>query len=250
MARLLLLGLLLLTAPVLRADSLASACLARALLGPGVWSRVLHIENQRTNPRHPAQFHALVFAIEDRLWLYDPLEGTRSLSRYAGRLEQDKADLTPLLRAVLPGFVRVDDVTGKLPAPDSTPVAPARAGSLSFGCFVKCILRWRTLQDGPTPPDAAGVLAFYFDTGVGQRGHSVLVYGENGHRYVYDPEDGETARLSSTGPDPTPLQMAREICTLQRPFDARLLALHGPAPATTGRIASTTEARPPDSAGL
>jgi hypothetical protein len=64
---------------------------------------------------------------------------------------------------------------------------------------------------------------------MGPRGHSVLVYQLNGRRLVYDPDDDETAHLVVAGAEPTPLELAREICTLEKPFRAQLLALHSSA---------------------
>jgi hypothetical protein len=68
---------------------------ARAMFGPEIWSRVLRIENDSPgrHSRYPAEFHTLVVAFEDILWLYTEFDGTQTLSRYAGRIEEDRADL-------------------------------------------------------------------------------------------------------------------------------------------------------------
>ena len=229
MARFFLLGLFLLAAAVARADSLASAQLARTLLGPGVWSRVLRIENGRPDPCHPRQFHGLVFAIEDRLWLYCDTEGTQSLSLYAGRLERDKADLNPLLRAILPGLAHFEEAAGA--GPGLPQLHAATGADLPYGCFIECVARWRELQAGPFPPEEGGLLAYYVDPGGRLRGHTVLVYQQGGRRYFHDPSDRQSERRLPSGVDFTPLQVARAISPTGTPFKAQLLALHrGDAP--------------------
>jgi len=97
----------------LSAGSRETAFQARAMLGPEIWSRVLRVENTRAGgrSRYPAEFHALVVAFQGILWLYTEFDGTQNLSLYAGRLEQDIADLGSLLRAVEPGLTRFEDVT-------------------------------------------------------------------------------------------------------------------------------------------
>jgi hypothetical protein len=259
MARLFHVGLLLLTTAVLRADSLAAARLARELLGPDAWSRVVRVENRRADLHHPAEFHALVFALEDRLWFYNPSEGTQSLSVYAGRLDQDKADPAALVRLIVPGLVRLEEVTAAAPGANpasldasnleadfisARPGRPTRASSvtdapLPFGCFIKCVARWRTLQGSLFPPDEAGVLVFYIATSCGPHGHSVLVYRTNGQRYVYDSMDGEHPLVLPAGQDPSPLQIARTISTLQKPFKAQLLALRRPGHAPGPTVATS-----------
>jgi hypothetical protein len=209
---------------------------------------VLRLDDRWSNPRHPPQFHVLVFALEGRLWMYDSNEGTQSLSLYADRLEHDKADLAPLLRTVLPGLVGFQDVTDEPVAPGPPPSRPrwGRDADLPFGCFIACVVHWRDLQAGAAPPDEAGVLAYYFDTGAGPHGHAVLVYRQHGRRYAYDPADGRTAGVPAGSPNSTPLQLARIVATLQIPFKARLLALHPPAGLrTVAAVNFTAEEREP-----
>jgi hypothetical protein len=152
----LILAALILATAAARADSLASAELARALLGPGVWSRVLRIENQATTTSYPRRFDALVFEFADRLWLYADGSGTQSLSLSVGQLEHDKADLGPLLLGVSRGFTRFQDVTDRLPRPDPRHPEPApgeaAAGRLPFGCFINALAGARHLLLGSDPP--------------------------------------------------------------------------------------------------
>lgn len=221
---------LLVTATILRADSLVSAQIARTLLGPGVWSRVLHLENTSGTARYPAQLNALVFELEERLWIYTEYDGTQSLSLYAGRLEQDKTDLGPLLREVLPELRRFTDVTESFEL--RGPLSRASdAEMLPSGCFIKCIARWRALQRDAAPPEEVSLLAYYVDTMSGRLGHCVLLYRQDGRRYVYDPEGEGSVSLLPKIKSNEALAIARAIYPSglsQTPFQARLLTLRQP----------------------
>ncbi len=229
MARVLPFVLLLLTTAVVSADTLSSARTARALLGPDLWSRVLSIENTHGTARYPAQLYALVFELEGRLWIYTGLDGTQSLSLYANRLERDKADLGPLLREVSPALARFEDVTDALPSRLVSRVKETE--DLPNGCFVKCVARWRALLAEKSLPDEAGLLAYYIDTVAGRLGHTVLVYRQDGRRYVYDPEGEGTVFFVPEWLPGDPLRLARAVYPLshrQALADARLLALNSP----------------------
>lgn len=155
---------------------------ARDLLGPETWAEVLKIENRNPKGAYPAQVYALVFEQGGILWFYEPGEGTQSLSLYRDHAEADKADLTPLLTAIDPGFSQHRVI----------PVAerPARSdisGALPNGCFIECIGRWRTkVRRGETATHPR-LLSCYTETGVGLRGHTVLVYETADGVEVLDP---------------------------------------------------------------
>jgi hypothetical protein len=230
MARVFPFVLLLSAAGILRADSLASAQIARALLGPDIWSRVLRVDNGSGTARYPARLHALVFQLEDRLWLYTEYDGTQSLSLYAGRLEHDKSDLGPLLREVMPDMRRFTDVTDLI-APPKPLSRASDAEMLPSGCFVKCIARLRALQRDAAPPEDVGLLAYYVETMSGRIGHCVLVYRQDGHRYVYDPEGEGKVSLVPKVASNEPLALARAIypTDVSQPLThARLVALRQP----------------------
>ena len=70
-----LLPLLAFTA-VLRGDPLDHAQRARAMLGAGIWSRVIRIENVSAGSRYPATVYALVFELSGILWFYTDIDGT------------------------------------------------------------------------------------------------------------------------------------------------------------------------------
>jgi hypothetical protein len=194
----------LLFAASLRAGSLESAFQARAMIGGEVWSRVLRIENAgvgRTS-RYPAEFHGLVVAFEGRLWLYTEFDGTQSISRYAGRLEQDRADLGPLLQAVEPGLTRFEDVTDHRPFGVLARPPP-------YHCFPAAVAHWQKLQRETTPPTRARLLAFYPERQ--RQGHMVLEYWRDGRRYIFDPEQPGKDRELSVRLTEDPLKVARAI---------------------------------------
>lgn len=215
--------LFLLLATLLRAGSLESAFQVRAMLGPGVWSRVLRMENDRAGrgSRYPAEFHGLLVAFEDRLWLYTEFDGTQSLSLQAGRLEQDRADPGPLLRAVDPGLTRFADVTDRPPAslPDGLP--PRH-------CFPASVRRWQQLHAEANPPERARLLAYYPWAKPG--GHMVLEYWREGRRFLFDPDDPGRDRELPARLDEDPLRVAQALFRpddRKRPMRAMHLDLSG-----------------------
>lgn len=202
--RLLLPALLLLSVAPLRANSLESAFQARAMLPSDVWSRVLRIENDSPgrHSRYPAEFHALVVAFEDILWLYTEFDGTQTLSRYAGRLEEDRADLTPLLEAVEPGLTRFADVTDEQPFGVLTRPPP-------YACFPAAVARWQQLRQEPNPPERARLIAYYPERQ--RQGHVVLEYWRDGRRYVFDSNHPGADRELSSRLAEDPLKVARSL---------------------------------------
>ena len=163
-----------------RADQAhARASQAQALLGPGVWSQVIRIENKAPSKRYPATVYALVFELADILWFYTASEGTQSFSLHRGRLAQEKADFAPLLGAIDPGFTRWSVVK------DETPLKPGRA-ALPNGCFIESVLalRARLLRGGETVRPQ--LLSYYVETQAGLHGHTVLAYETGGRVEVVD----------------------------------------------------------------
>ena len=200
--RLLALGLMLVSS--LSAGTRETAFQARALLGPGVWSRVLRIENDRAgrDSRYPAEFHGLVVAFEGFLWLYTELDGTQTFSLYRGRLAADQADPGPLLRAIEPGLARFEDVTDRPPA-----LLPA--GRPPRSCFLAAVVRWRQLQGEPVAPTRARMIAYYQRTKTD--GHMVLEFWRGGRRYVFDPDQPAADHELPGRLAEDPLKVARSL---------------------------------------
>ena len=169
-----------LSATALRADSsLDHAREAQALLGPDVWSEVIRIENDSPSARYTRVVYALVFELADILWFYTDSEGTQSFSLYKGRLAEDKANFTPLLAALDPGFHHWRVVPGAV-------AAPARGGPLPNGCLIESVvaLRDRLLRGGEAVHPQ--LLSYYVETRNGLHGHTVLAYEAGGKIEVID----------------------------------------------------------------
>lgn len=172
--------LLLFFAPILRADrSLDHSRLARELLGPETWARVIRIENEGRSRRYPRIVHALVFELAGVLWFYTDTDGTQSFSLHRSRLEAEKADFAPLLRDIDPGFVRWTVVPAE--------PAPASLGQrLPNGCFIESVAALRhELATGATV-QRPRLLSFYPPPAEGVAGHTVLVFEAGGRTCVID----------------------------------------------------------------
>ena len=82
----------------------------------------------------PRVLHALVFEFSGILWFYTDTDGTQSLSLRKGRLDEDKADLGPLLRDIEPGFTRWRALPEESKRADVT-----TAEELPNGCFIESV---------------------------------------------------------------------------------------------------------------
>ena len=175
-----LLPLLVLATGLRSEDDLGHVYHAQHLLGAGMWSRVIQIENTRPASPYPRTVHALVFELDAILWIYLPTDGTQHLSQYRGRLEADKADLGPLLLAIDRGFTHWADAPEP---PDELP-----GGRPPNGCFVESIaLLRRELEQGIPAHDAA-LLSYYVLLATGLRGHTVLLVQTTKGIRVIDPQ--------------------------------------------------------------
>ena len=181
--------------------SLASARRAQALLGPGVWSQVIRVENEARASRYPHELHALVFELAGILWFYTDADGTQSLSLQRGRLAEDKADFAPLLRSIEPGFRR----WSVAPEGEATP------GGLPNGCFIESVAALRLRLARGEPATEARLLSYYFETPAGRRGHTVLSYRTDRGREVIDPERSARPRLFSAEEADDALHLAQAL---------------------------------------
>lgn len=157
-----------------------SARQARQMLGPGIWARTLRIENANARSPYPAVVYATVFEFDSVLWFYTATDGTQSLSRQLGRLEQDKADLLPLLRRIEPGFASYE----ALPE-DGVQFAGAPRRLLN-GCFIDSVVALREAFDAGVAVTEASLLTYYIDVAGRRLGHTVLIYGTETGVFVVD----------------------------------------------------------------
>jgi hypothetical protein len=194
--------LALLGVALLRADdSLAHARRAQALLGPGVWSQVVHVENSTPRGTYPRELHALVFELAGILWFYTDTDGTQSFSLRRDRLAEEKADFGPLLRAIEPGFVR----WGAAPDGDAKP------GKLPKGCFVESVAALRTRLARGEPAADARLLSYYVDLDGVRLGHTVLSYHTTSGIEVIDPVRPAQVRRFPEADGADALRLARAL---------------------------------------
>ncbi len=202
-----------LLASLLRAATpLENARRAQALLGAGVWSQVIEIENAAGGARYPAVVHALVFEFAGILWFYTDADGTQSFSLHRGRLAAEKADFAPLLREIDPGFGRWT----VLPSAPAASVALAELEPLTNGCFIESVVALRARVAAGRPIRAPRLLSYYLNDGTARIGHTVLAYEVGGHVEIFDPGRPE-ARLSF------PLRSAREPLALAQALEKRVV---------------------------
>ncbi|MEJ1973063.1 MAG: hypothetical protein WDM96_11570 [Lacunisphaera sp.] len=170
---------LLLAVPAL-AGSRESAYRAKELIGPGVWSRVVHLENEPVkHGSYPSEFYGLIVEFADVLWFYTEYDGTQNLSRRRGQVAADKANLGELLRAVDPAL-RQYTIKPDLSEPIGENVIPPN------GCFLACLVRWRELRQAEHSPKHARLIACYPPET--KAGHMLLEYRRGLRRYIFDPD--------------------------------------------------------------
>lgn len=199
---LLCLLLAVLGAPLSAQTSLDYARRAGALLGDGVWSRVLEIRNDSRRSPYPETVHALVFELAGILWFYSDVDGTQSFSLHRGRLEEEKADFGPLLRGIDPGFGRWT----VLPAA----AADGRSG-LKNGCFIESVVELRDRLARGARVGAPRLLSYYAKTRFGQEGHTVLAYDVDGRTVIFDPSRPQAQFAFPLKRDREPLALARSL---------------------------------------
>jgi len=209
------------------AGSKESAFLARDLLGPDVWTRVVKIESDPAEDgRYPAEFHGLVIAFADILWFYNEYDGTQNLSTRRGQLAADRANLGQLLRSVDPAL------TGF--AEDNEPPPPgAMPQVLPNACFVACLKRWEALQQSQHPPKRARLIAC-FPPEIRQ-GHMILEYRRGMRRFIFDPDRPTEQITIPFWVSGNPLTIAKRALRerwLTGPIQATAVEVGPPAPIT------------------
>lgn len=198
--------LLLAFTTVLRADySLDQARRAQSLLGPGIWSQLVRVENDARSSPYPRRLHALVFELAGILWFYTETNGTQSFSLRVGRLDEEKGDFGPLLRDIEPGFVRWSIV----PREGGPAVPPAR--ELKNGCFIESIAALRERLARGERMERPRLLSYYAKSPAGMKGHTVLAFGTGEHVEVVDPGKPDLRLRFAKAFEPDALALARAM---------------------------------------
>jgi len=217
-----LLILLLLSAGALRAGAdrgLDDARRAQALLGPDRWSQIVRVENTNRRGAYPRVVYGVVFELVGILWFYTDTDGTQSMSLRPGKLEEEKAELGPLLRAIDSGFVRWTILPDATAAETAHPRfnrqkaaaigAKPEDGPLPNGCFIESLARLQQLLVAGTKIAHPRLFSFYAANVT--QGHTVLVYETPRALVVYDStSSGRAVEFPLHGPV-NALDVARAI---------------------------------------
>lgn len=215
-----LLFLLVATAALRADDSLAHVRRAQAMLGAGIDSQVLRIENATRWGRYPRCLHALVFEAGGVVWFYTPGEGTQGFVARKGA----KPGLARVLREVEPGFTRWEMI------PASAGGGPVDDRPLPNGCLIDCLVALRERVARGESVSRPQLLSYYVNTTEWRRGHTVLTYLRPDGVAVIDPDRLETHVNPTVYASPTagdPLELARLLDDRAR--NARWVPLDVPA---------------------
>ncbi|MBL9209948.1 MAG: hypothetical protein JNL92_05745 [Opitutaceae bacterium] len=188
-------------------SALENARAAQALLGPGVWSRTVTVENEARRSPYPKIVHALVFELAGILWFYTDADGTQSFSLHVGNLAAEKADFGPLLRAIEPGFTRWTET-----APETVAWLPAGGGAtLRNGCFIESVAALRERMARGEVAEEPRLLSYHALTREGRVGHTVLSYRAGGRIEILDPARRERTFDFPVTAGKDPLVLARAL---------------------------------------
>jgi hypothetical protein len=180
---------------VLRGDPLDNVRRAEAMLGPGIWTRGIRIENATAHGRYPETVHALIFELSGILWFYSDTDGTQSLSTHLGTAERDKADIGKLLLEIDPGFTR----WVQLPP---GPVPDAGKRRIPNGCFIESVALLRERLELGLAANEPRLLSYYVRLPDGIHGHTVLQFRAAESQVVVDPDrPGRTVGIRPRLPD-------------------------------------------------
>jgi len=210
----------------LRDSGLRDSVRARALMGAGVWSRVLRIENRGRTLVYPSTVYALAFETEGILWFYTDSNGTQSLSLRQGCALHDEGNLDPLIHALDPGFgawAFVAETQVAQVAAKTAPVGP-KFEALPNGCWIESVAALNRLVLGGGEAVQPRLLSYYVRTPTGVMGHTVLLFLAGGALEAVDPAGSGRAVQVPIGAAANALATARFLRGAQV-AGARTLAL-------------------------
>jgi len=151
------------------------------MLGAGIWSRVIRIENVSAGSRYPATVYALVFELSGILWFYTDIDGTQSLSTHVGTTAGDKDNLGALLPLIDPGFGRWEFV-------ESRAVLGAKQGRIPNGCFIESVALLRERMESGLAASEPRLLSYYVNLPDGVHGHTILQFRAGANLVLLDPD--------------------------------------------------------------
>jgi hypothetical protein len=183
---------LLLPAILQGATPLQNAQRAQTLLGADTWSRIITVENRSEQSVYPATVVALVFELSGILWFYTDVNGTQSFSLHRNNLKAEKADFSPLLRDIEPGFASYTVLPHQRVEAKATWTEP-----LPNGCLIESVAAAKSLIVQGAEVSSPTLLWFYYDYQGSRKGHTVLTYENETGAYLLDP--GEAPRHLRVG---------------------------------------------------
>lgn len=192
-----------------------SAHQAQGMLGPGIWSQVVEVENTAVGSRYPSPLYATVFEFDDVLWLYTGT-GTQPLERSRDRVKRYRDHLLPLLQTVEPGFSSVKILPPSGGVGEDLP-------QLVNGCVIESIYTLEQLRRKGEEIEKAKLLLYSTTRGhrrVGEgypRGHAVLVFETLEGRFFVDPPEIKTVRQLKATEAWNPVEFAASI---EEPYGA------------------------------
>jgi hypothetical protein len=208
---------------------------AHQMLGPGIWSRAVKLENRNGNSRYPSTLYATVFEFDNSLWFYTST-GTQPIVRSRNRVGQYRENLLPLLQTIERGFASVTLLPATGPALSDFP-------KLENGCVIESIFTLEQLRRKGEAVEKAKLLLYSTTRnsrrGVGgnARGHAVLVFETPAGRFFVDPPEIHVVKPLPGAATWDPVQFAT---TIEAPYgkmeirEAFFVPVDGSGEGTTG----------------
>src|SRR5690625_525191 len=162
---------------------------AHQMLGPGVWSQVIKLENRNKKSRYPATLYATVFEFDNVLWFYTST-GTQPIERSRNRVDAYRKNLLPLLKNIERGFSSLKIISAGKTFADDTSLA-----KLENGCVIESIYSLEKVRRAGTEIEKARLLLYSASRnsrrGIGgnARGHAVLIYQTSEGIFYVDPPE-------------------------------------------------------------
>ena len=180
---------------------------AERLLDESTWSEKILIRNTKPNSTFRSSVWALAFEFGGRVWLYVPAIGTQSPTVKASQLAADKADLSAFLSRIHKGFVSYEKAQ-----PDAVfEGALRKLAHVPNVCLLESLAMLRKLVRSGVEVERADLLTYYAQVGSKVFGHTVLVYGTDEGRFVWDSESPKRSRKIGEATNSNAMAIARVV---------------------------------------